>query len=933
MSWESWVAHRSRALAVAGIVLVVAVVTLGGIPTGAAPPPGSDGSVSGVVLDAGTGLPLAGICVNVENGPGAQTDGTGAYSVTGLQDGAYKVQFHDCTPTPQYLDQWYLGHDDSSSADTVPVTAGADTPLSDVQLTMGISVAGTVTDGFGTPVGGVQVNVNAVNPGQGTGVQTQPDGTYRTSPLPSGDYKVQFGDSTTPALAREFWNGKPSWNTSDTLTLASGDAPVHGGVDAQLPTAATIQGTVTGPGGSPLGGVCVNANVPNNGGWDWAAGTTTQPDGTYSLTQLPPGSFAIQFHDCNSGSIYIDQWYDNQQSFSEAQQIALSGGQVQTGVDAQLASGVAVAGMVTDSHGNPIAGINVNVNPVSSGTSGWAQTDSSGHYATSAVPPGDYRVQFSANGPNPPYATQFWNAKPSWKSADILTLTPGDAPTRAGVDAVLTASATVGGTVTGPNGDPVEGECVNAVTNTPNGLDGVADATTAADGTYALQGLPPGSFLIYFHDCNNTGPFLDQWWDHQPDSSTAVAVVVTAGSTTTGIDARLEAAGQIRGHVTDGDGHPLQGICAQATTPSAFGGFTHTDANGDYAISLSGPGAYKVQFIDCNETPTYAGQWWDDQPTAATAQVVDVAAGEVVDHVDAVLAPGAVSTVSGRVVNLNGTPMTGACVVAYAPSDFALFAPVQPDGTFQITDVPSGTYALAALGCGGGGDPIPTIADPQSPTTTFKALWWNAVPLSFDQQTQGGPDPIAQGASLVTIAPGQHLTGYDWCFGCTAVVISDITPGTESLTLAFDTPGLVIPEGGTAGTVSGASTGASAQAPTTLIYTASCVSTEAGAPGSATGTTTTLTVEGLTAGKSYTCQVRASDGSVTVASSAVSAAATRPGGASPVAGAGGTTAAPPSGALAFTGARASTLGWAAIVLLIMGMACIALSKRRPQETS
>ena len=239
MSWESWVSRWSRLLAVAGIVAVVAVFPLGGIPAGAAPPSGSDGSISGVVVDAGTGLPLAGICVNVENGPGAQTDSTGAYSITGLSDGAYKVQFHDCNPSPQYLDQWYLGHDDSSSADMVPVTAGADTPLSDVQLVMGVSVAGTVTDGSGTPVGGVQVNVNPMNPGQSTGVQTQPDGTYRTSPLPPGDYKVQFGDSNTPALAHEFWNGKPSWNTGDTLTLTAADAPVHGGVDAQLPAAAS----------------------------------------------------------------------------------------------------------------------------------------------------------------------------------------------------------------------------------------------------------------------------------------------------------------------------------------------------------------------------------------------------------------------------------------------------------------------------------------------------------------------------------------------------------------------------------------------------------------------------------------------------------------------------------------------------------------------
>jgi len=77
--------------------------------------------------------------------------------------------------------------------------------------------------------------------------------------------------------------------------------------------------------------------------------------------------------------------------------------------------------------------------------------------------------------------------------------------------------------------------------------------------------------------------------------------------------------------------------------------------------------------------------------------------------------------------------------------------------------------------------------------------------------------------------------------------------------------------------------------------------------------------------------VSASDGAVTVASSAVSAAVTLPSG-NPAADGSAKLAAPPPGTLAFTGARVSELGWTALMLLIVGLACVTIAKRRPRET-
>ena len=109
----------------------------------------SGGSISGTVVAAADGTPLAGICVSVENGPGTVTDSLGQYSISGLDPGLYAAQYWDCTLTPSYVGQWYLGHPDSGSADKVTVIADSDTALAEVALAAGVSVHGTVTDVHG----------------------------------------------------------------------------------------------------------------------------------------------------------------------------------------------------------------------------------------------------------------------------------------------------------------------------------------------------------------------------------------------------------------------------------------------------------------------------------------------------------------------------------------------------------------------------------------------------------------------------------------------------------------------------------------------------------------------------------------------------------------------------------------------------------------
>jgi hypothetical protein len=275
-------------------------------------------------------------------------------------------------------------------------------------------------------------------------------------------------------------------------------------------------------------------------------------------------------------------------------------------------------------------------------------------------------------------------------------------------------------------------------------------------------------------------------------------------------------------------------------------------------VILSSPGSYRVQFVDCTQTPRFAAQWWQGAQTASAATPVAVGEGTIVTGIDAQLAAGAPGAISGRVVNVHGAAVTASCVVLYLPNQYALFAPVGSDGTYSITGAPSGTYALAFLGCptGNQGDPSPVVPDPQMAGVAYPAVWWDDVPLDITStQTDGGPDPIAQGADMVTITPGAQLTGYDHCFGCTAVHIDQLEAGPGSVTASFTTPGLL----------TGPSATLSTQAAPSLTYELSCRSS-AGSVASVSGSASPLTV--TLAPGNYACRVTAVDGSSAVATSA-----------------------------------------------------------------
>lgn len=150
----------------------------------------------------------------------------------------------------------------------------------------------------------------------------------------------------------------------------------------------------------------------------------------------------------------------------------------------------------------------------------YANTDAAGHYNLPGVPPGETRVRFQRGG----YAIEWFNGRPDYGAADVLTLAAGDV--MSGVDAALGSEGFVSGRVVNSSGEPIPGVVVTAW-DTPEV--GVISATTGPNGTYFLTQL--GTATVRLSLNASATPYQTEWWHDQAGYASADPVAVTAGAT------------------------------------------------------------------------------------------------------------------------------------------------------------------------------------------------------------------------------------------------------------------------------------------------------------------------------------------------------------------------------------------------------------------
>ena len=118
------------------------------------------------------------------------------------------------------------------------------------------SISGTVTSqGTGLPLEGVPVYLRVdFSPGiPVAATNTDEFGHFEMTGLADDDYYVHFAASDVSSS--EFYDDKPSLQTSDPVTVSGGAAVT--GIDAAVVEKGSISGTITGLDGGPLEDICV----------------------------------------------------------------------------------------------------------------------------------------------------------------------------------------------------------------------------------------------------------------------------------------------------------------------------------------------------------------------------------------------------------------------------------------------------------------------------------------------------------------------------------------------------------------------------------------------------------------------------------------------------------------------------------------------------
>ncbi len=618
-------------------------------------------SVTGVVSDAKTNVPLAGVEVRLLQNPGigsptigsrsAFTNAKGAYTLIPVVPGAYQIN-----PTrPGYL----------TPNVSVSVTAGQSAQKSIVANARG-RVVGSVADDNKKPLAGAHLGARAAardpmmmmmgpgmrNLGQEGVAYSGPDGRFVLRSVPT-DTDIQI-DATK--------KGYPPGHSAS-MRLAPSER--KGGVLITLPHGVSLTGKVTDKDGKALSGVAVDAvEATNDGGFGGMRRMVVnfmQGDRNDDLVHTgSDGTFTVRVKEGTYDVVFKREGFAAKSVRGEV--VSASSKPLAVTLD----PGVEITGRVTRG-GVGLEGVNVNA--FSQDGTANAITGPDGSFRLEDLTPGSMMV--SANR----------------REDFIQQMRPIIAPAK---DVVFELPA--GGRITG---HVVDKSSHNPITSFQAGIStsrsggGMVFQTppmlksfTNDDGSFTLENVPPGQTQVVV-----TAPGYT--------ASRTPGVNVEDGKTVPELEVSLDTGVKLTGRVTGPDGAPLAGVSVRPDT--AAGGnrvmrfdatdtSTITDGNGDYTMDALEPG---------DKTFTFNRQGY-----LAESRPVTLSGSSA--RLDVQLSTGV--RLTGTVSLEAGGPVADAIVSASSASDSGGFggkqARTDASGNFQIEGLAPGHYTLNATKSG-----------------------------------------------------------------------------------------------------------------------------------------------------------------------------------------------------------------------------------------
>jgi protocatechuate 3,4-dioxygenase beta subunit len=599
-----------------------------------------------------------------------------------VPEGDYQVEF---TNLPRH--QWASGKVSRDTADVVHVAGGATTTVDDVlTLEDPVSLSGRLTDeATGATVDGCVAAYTAASydwaASACTGADPAQPGVWKIYGLPEGvEYKLQVQPSDQQHIAE--------WAQDATDFDGATAYAVPAQVDVSLAAGGTLTGTLLSADGTRAqwGSVSVlRADDHTSVGWaDVYAGSWS--------TVVPPGDYVVGLTDWES-----NQYAYRAESIDDATVVHVDSGQTITVNDRMLGDAIVQGTVVSDVDGAPVSGACVQVSPAGSDTYGYGYgcADESGHYFLSVPYSGTYKARFT--DPKGNYVGEYSGDTRDASAAATFSLTRESTAT---IDASLAPAGIITGrAIDAKTGAAIAGACPSAYDGRAGSRLWEATVTcSSADGTWRIGGLAADDYTVYVG--LGGGPYASAgtWANNAKSQDKATLFGVAAGQTVTTHDVKIGGPGSLGGRITDASGNPVKGalVNPRGDLPDRSGECFNcavTDADGRYLITGLAPGSYRPVVSRTWNSATFAPEWSGDSPSYEGADPVKVKEGKTASFTVQV---GPASTISGELVNADGSPVEGYWVgevqstTGRHVADFDVwqgntFAPVVlPRGDFRI---------------------------------------------------------------------------------------------------------------------------------------------------------------------------------------------------------------------------------------------------------
>lgn len=451
--------------------------------------------------------------------------------------------------------------------------------------------------------------------------------------------------------------------------------------------------------------------------------TTTDGEGRYEFTDLPAGRFSINATKAG----YVTLQFGQRRPFEAGTPVNVADGQAVERIDFALPRGSVIVVRVTDEFGEPVAGVQVQVQRYQYGPDGqrrlssvpgavaspFSTTDDLGQFRLFGLMPGEYVVQASmrtlgaaagaGTESNEGFAPTFYPGTISAEQAQAISVAVGE---EQAIQFAMVASrmGRVAGVVVDSEGRAAAGASLTLVTTVGSGTSSSSVGTTAPDGTFTVNGIAPGEHTIRVtYRSGAAGEF-------------GSAPVIVGGPEITGLQIALGAGATISGRVTfDGTAPGVGGtaprVSAQQADPQRqfmlLGGAPDPLANGtlddEGNFKLSGASG-RVFFTLTPPPPGWIVKSVTLDGDDITDTPIDLTGRTALSDVRIVMTD-KLTTLSGQVTNERGQPLTDYVVIVQGAEQrepvvaSRAIRVVRPDtnGRFQTRGMRPGRYVATAI--------------------------------------------------------------------------------------------------------------------------------------------------------------------------------------------------------------------------------------------